>query len=58
MLSEVKEIHQAWLNVLLTKLEATSISQTRCDLPEQPIGTKVKKTEYELTTFGYKRPNK
>lgn len=42
----------------LTKLEATSIATTRCDLPEQPIGTKVKKTENELTSFGYKRPVK
>lgn len=44
--------------VYLTKLEAISISTSRCDLPEQPIGTKIKNTEYNLTTFGYKRPIK
>lgn len=40
----------------LTKLEATSISTTRCDLPNQPIGTKVKKSENDMKSFGYKRP--
>lgn len=42
----------------ITKLEAKSLSKTRCDLPNQPIGFKVKKTDYELTSFGYKRPMK
>lgn len=38
------------------KIFAVSISKTRCDLPQQPIGTKVKKDETEMFTFGYKRP--
>lgn len=39
------------------KIEATSISTVRCNLPSQPIGTKIKKSEYDMKTFGYKRPN-
>ena len=40
----------------LTKLEVTSINTLKCSLPGQDKGSKVKKSEYELVTFGYKRP--
>lgn len=42
----------------ITKFDATSISKLRCDMPDKKKGEKVKKTEYDLTTFGYKRPTK
>ncbi len=43
----------------LTKLEAKSISTARCTLnTDTKKGTKIKKTEYDLTSFGYKRPKK
>lgn len=41
----------------LTKLEAKSISTAKCTLnADTKKGTKIKKTEYDLTSFGYKRP--
>lgn len=43
----------------LTKLEAKSISTAKCTLnADTKKGTKIKKTEYDLTSFGYKRPIK
>lgn len=43
----------------LTKLEAKSISTAKCTLnADTKKGTKIKKTEYDLTSFGYKRPEK
>lgn len=41
----------------LTKLEAKSMSTAKCTLnADTKKGTKIKKTEYDLTSFGYKRP--
>lgn len=41
----------------LTKLEAKSVSTAKCSLnANTQKGTKIKKTEYDLTSFGYKRP--
>ena len=41
----------------VTKLTGTSISSLRCDLPEQTIGTILKKKETTNKVFGYKRPS-
>lgn len=41
----------------LVKMEAKSISTAKCTLnADTKKGTKIKKTEYDLTSFGYKRP--
>lgn len=51
--------HCLQTGAFLTKLDAKSISTAKCTLnADTKKGTKIKKTEYDLTSFGYKRPTK
>lgn len=54
---KAKNGHCLQTGAFITKLNAKSVSTAKCTLnSDNPKGTQIKKTDYKLTTFGYKRP--